>query len=129
MEEEKNEFSFWSTLGNIVSFGIGLFIIYSIISSQSKEGKKSVKNERERKPIKQKKEIRQKVKDVLPINERQNSILAAIRRKGEMTPSVLYAIAPNVSTRTLRRDMDVLVKLGLVRQDGNTKSTKYTYIG
>jgi len=29
----------------------------------------------------------------------------------------------------LRRDMDVLVSKGVVRQEGSTKSTKYTYIG
>ena len=32
----------------------------------------------------------------------------------------------DVSTRTLRRDMDVLVRAGVVRQYDNTKSTKYT---
>lgn len=63
------------------------------------------------------------------LNERQNRILMELKCRGEISPSEIYRLQPNVSTRTLRRDMDVLVKAGIVRQDGNTKSTKYIYVG
>lgn len=128
MEEGNKERSFWNVLGNIVSFGIGLFVIYSIISNKGKGGK-SVNKDVKKDVTEKKNEFRKEIQDSLQVNERQSSILAAIRRRGEMTPSTLYSIVPNVSTRTLRRDMDVLVGQGLVRQEGSTKSTKYIYIG
>lgn len=63
------------------------------------------------------------------LNERQEVLLESIKSNGTLTPSEIYSLAPDVSTRTLRRDMDVLVNDGFVVQEGSTKSTKYTYIG
>jgi len=68
-------------------------------------------------------------KKVVPIskklNERQATIMKLVGKRKVVLPSDIYALNPNVSTRTLRRDMDVLVELGLVKQEGSTRDTKY----
>jgi DeoR/GlpR family transcriptional regulator of sugar metabolism len=46
-----------------------------------------------------------------------------------MDPSEIYELVPGVSTRTVRRDMDKLVKEGFVSQQGTTKSTQYIFKG
>lgn len=127
--EEKNqkETSIWSTLTSILSILIGIFVLFSILKNKKGDEAKPLSNEP--KPFKKKEVIQDGVKKIVDINQRQSSILAEIGKKGEMTPSELYKLQPSVSTRTLRRDMDVLVSKGVVRQDGSTKSTKYTYIG
>jgi predicted DNA-binding transcriptional regulator YafY len=48
-----------------------------------------------------------------------------MQKKKVVLPSQIYDLYPEVSTRTLRRDMDVLVELGFVRQEGSTRDTKY----
>ncbi len=62
------------------------------------------------------------------LNERQELIMKLIKRRKVVLPSDIYALNPNVSTRTLRRDMDVLVELNLVNQEGSTRDTKYILI-
>ncbi len=62
-------------------------------------------------------------------NDRQQRILAVVKEKGMITPKELQSLLPDVSTRTLRRDMDSLAKAKLVSQKGSTKSTFYKYIG
>lgn len=69
------------------------------------------------------------VQGVKGLNERQEVIVEYLVGKGEITPKELKKIIPDVSTRTIRRDMDKLVEKGVVRQEGSTKSTFYTYIG
>lgn len=58
------------------------------------------------------------LKKVVGLNKRQEEILSEVRKLGEISPSELYKLQPNVSPRTLRRDMDVLVNKGLVNQEG-----------
>lgn len=62
-------------------------------------------------------------------NDRQRKILELAKEKGIVTPKELQSRFPDVSTRTLRRDMDALAKAKLVSQRGSTKSTFYKYIG
>ena len=132
MEENERNTSIWSVLFSILGFLFGAFLVYKAIS-EKKEQKKEKKEEKgEITPKAAKDEVKkvEKIKKkIYPINERQYKILAMIKEKGEMIPSEIYALEPNVSTRTLRRDMDVLVTQGVVKQEGSTKSTKYTYIG
>lgn len=59
------------------------------------------------------------------LNERQREILKLIKKREVLLPSDIYALHPNVSTRTLRRDMTSLVETNLVRQEGSTRDTKY----
>jgi len=129
MKENEKEVSVWSVFLNILGFLFGAFLVYTAISKK-KESKKEEKGEITPKAVKDEVEKIEKIeKKIYPINERQYKILAMIKEKGKMEPSEIYALEPNVSTRTLRRDMDVLVKQGVVNQEGSTKSTKYTYIG
>jgi predicted HTH transcriptional regulator len=99
----------------ILSVLLGVFIIFKLVSKQ----KKSPKEEEE---------------DILnhrfvssgkSLNERQRGILKLMQKKKVVLPSQIYDLYPEVSTRTLRRDMDVLVELGFVRQEGSTRDTKY----
>lgn len=62
-------------------------------------------------------------------NDRQQRILSVVKEKGMITPKELQLLLPDVSTRTLRRDMDALAKAKLVSQKGSTKSTFYKYTG
>ncbi len=63
------------------------------------------------------------------LTERQKLVLGTITEKGTIYPSDLKQLLPQVSTRTIRRDMTKLVELGLIEQKGSTKSTYYKYIG
>lgn len=126
-ENNQKETSIWSMLTSVLSILIGIFVLLSIFKNKKTEETKTLPNEE--KPLKKKEILQDSVKNIVDVNQRQSSILAEIEKKKEMTPSELYKLQPSVSTRTLRRDMDVLVSKGVVRQDGSTKSTKYTYIG
>jgi hypothetical protein len=59
------------------------------------------------------------------LNTRQIEILKLYRKSVILLPSDIYSLHPNVSTRTLRRDMSSLVELGLVIQEGTTRDTRY----
>jgi predicted HTH transcriptional regulator len=84
---------------------------------------KTEKKEIREKPIKDIDAIIRKYKKVL--NSRQEGILRLYKKRTTLLPSDIYAVRPNLSTRTLRRDMDKLVNLNLVTQEGNTKNTRY----
>lgn len=126
-ENNQKETSIWSMLTSVLSILIGIFVLLSIFKNKKTEETKTLPNEE--KPLKKKEILQDSVRNIVDVNQRQSSILAEIEKKKEMTPSELYKLQPSVSTRTLRRDMDVLVSKGVVRQEGSTKSTKYTYIG
>jgi len=126
-ENNQKETSIWSMLTSVLSILIGIFVLLSIFKNKKTEETKTLPNEE--KPVKKKEILQDSVRNIVDVNQRQSSILAEIEKKKEMTPSELYKLQPSVSTRTLRRDMDVLVSKGVVRQEGSTKSTKYTYIG
>ncbi len=59
------------------------------------------------------------------LNKRQKDILKLITKRKVVLPSDIYALHPNVSTRTLRRDMTTLVDLNMVKQEGSTRDTRY----
>jgi predicted HTH transcriptional regulator len=61
------------------------------------------------------------------LNSRQKQILDMLREKGRMQPKEIYSVVPDVSTRTVRRDMDILVENDLVKQVGTTKATTYIF--
>lgn len=67
--------------------------------------------------------------ETLKLSSRQKKIVKKLIKKGKVYPSELQDLLPNVSSRTIRRDMNGLEKLGLVEQKGATKSTYYKYIG
>lgn len=127
-DSNQKEMSVKSLLTSILSLLIGLFLLGSILKNRKDEDSKSELKEKPQTPDKEE-IVQDSVKNVVGLNKRQAEILAEVSRLKEITPSELYKLQPNVSSRTLRRDMDVLVNKGLVSQDGSTKSTKYTYLG
>ncbi len=127
-DNNQKERSVKSLLTSILSLLIGLFILGSILKNRKDEDSKSELKEKPQTPDKEE-IVQDSVKNVVGLNKRQAEILAEVSRLKEIVPSELYKLQPNVSSRTLRRDMDVLVNKGLVSQDGSTKSTKYTYLG
>ena len=127
-DNNQKERSVKSLLTSILSLLIGLFLLGSILKNRKDEDSKSEPKEKSQTPDKEE-IVQDSVKNVVGLNKRQAEILAEVSRLKEITPSELYKLQPNVSSRTLRRDMDVLVNKGLVSQDGSTKSTKYTYLG
>ncbi len=131
MNDNEKDTSILSVILKTVGFFLGAFLIFKLITERKKEDEQ-IEEDGEITPKAAKDEVKkvEKIeKKIYPINERQYKILAEIKEKGQLEPSEIYTLQPNVSTRTLRRDMDVLVAQGVVKQEGNTKSTKYTYIG
>jgi predicted HTH transcriptional regulator len=62
------------------------------------------------------------------LNTRQKDILKLLEKRKVLLPSDIYELHPDVSTRTLRRDMTSLVELGVVKQEGSTRDTRYILI-
>ncbi len=52
------------------------------------------------------------------MNERQKKALDLINTKGKMTMAKLREIYPNVNRRTLTRDINTLIKIGLLERRG-----------
>lgn len=98
-----------------------LFGVFLVIFVKYLKNTQNIKSEEKQTEKRKKKELNN-------ITERQRIILNALQRKKVASPSEIYSLVPNISTRTVRRDMDVLIKEGLVMQEGTTKSTMYRYI-
>lgn len=117
-------------LFNIIVLGTSLFGLFLIIFLKlvaSKEYPQSLLQEDLTES--RVKTSNKKSKDIQGLNGRESQILERIEEKGSLTPKEIYSLFPNVSSRTLRRDMDSLVARKFVKQSGVTKSTKYIYIG
>ncbi len=122
---EENSSSFLFNLITLLTFGLTLFLIIFLKQKKSKETDHVFLDENEEEG--RVKISSNKISLDLSLNERQMKILERIRQEGRMDPSEIYSLIPNVSTRTIRRDMDVLVAKGIVSQEGLTKSTSYIY--
>ena len=59
------------------------------------------------------------------LNSRQIEILKLFKKRTSLIPSDIYSLHPQVSTRTLRRDMEGLAQLNIVKQEGKTRDAKY----
>ncbi len=108
----------------VISLLLGIFIFLKLSKSREYSEKeiefpKVLKNSR---PITKKRNLKH-------LNSRQLDILKLLGKREVLLPSDIYALHPQVSTRTLRRDMTSLVELGMVKQEGSTKDTKYILIG
>ena len=62
----------------------------------------------------------------LGLNERQIDALVYFKSKGEITSSE-YAAKYNISDRTARRDLSELSDKKLLKNEGDTKVSKYTF--
>ncbi len=115
---------FWIFL-IIVTFGFGAILYLLITHDGSSEKRINMTNEKDEIKISPSAGIN----PLKGLTERQRNILQYVAEKKEARPPELRQIAGNVSERTVRRDMNVLVARGLVVQNGSTKSTYYKYIG
>ena len=70
----------------------------------------------------------QQVRDIDGLNDRQLKILKLIEKRKVLLPSDIYSLHPQVSTRTLRRDMTTLANKNIVKQEGSTRDTRYILI-
>lgn len=59
---------------------------------------------------------------------RLDAIETLLRQKKKINIRLLRGIFPDVSERTLRRDMEKLEKRGIVKQKGHTKDTSYSLV-
>jgi predicted HTH transcriptional regulator len=120
----KNDSGVLNTILALAGVAAGVFLITKLTRRETKEtpmSKKSTSKPKEEGVV-----LEPKVEGA---NERQQKIMEAIKEKGIITPKELQILLPEVSTRTLRRDMDTLAKAKLISQKGSTKSTFYKYIG
>jgi predicted HTH transcriptional regulator len=121
----------------LLTFGLTLALIIFLKRDEGKKVEQPRKEENSEKSRVQitpqdssKEEESQNVeKQHKKLNQRQVKILEHMREKGRMEPSEIYKLVPDVSTRTVRRDMDTLAEQGLVTQKGTTKSTQYIFKG
>ncbi|MCD4810992.1 DeoR family transcriptional regulator [bacterium] len=120
---------FWNFL-TLFSFCIGL-IMYIIIKQRQKPRREIVEKRVGQVKV-QDKEVKELIKPgenvEIVLTKRQKLIVESVAEKGKLYPSDLQLLLPDISTRTIRRDMDKLEELKLVKQNGSTKSTYYTYI-
>jgi Fic family protein len=104
---------------------VGIFLLFKYLGKQEGPIRERVIEKKEEGSSKR------KVVQSLPkavaqdLNNRQKEILKLFNKREVLLPTDIYSVAPNVSTRTLRRDMDKLEELGFVLKEGSTKDTKY----
>lgn len=124
---EGNPFRYFFTL---LFFLVGV-IMYIIIKQRGKNIRevKVVEGIKDKKVDSEREIVNNNDQEILKkLTERQQLIIDEIKKKGSIYPTDLADLLPDVSTRTIRRDMTRLVELELVKQNGSTKSTYYTYI-
>lgn len=61
----------------------------------------------------------------LSLNSRQSVLLKEITKKRKLNMGEVSRLLPEVSERTLRRDMDRLETIGLIKQVGKTRDSYY----
>jgi predicted HTH transcriptional regulator len=78
------------------------------------------------------KTTRKKTSKVLPkdnlqsdLNARQQKIIGILSKEGKLDTSLLEKHIKNVTRRTLRRDLDVLEKMKILKKVGKTKGSYY----
>lgn len=125
-KKENHALSTILTLGGIF---LGAFLITKLVRQETSTTPLSKESGEKKKEEKPEIKIEKTEEKILGLNERQIRILKVVKEKGIITPKDIQALVPDVSSRTLRRDMDVLAKKKYISQKGSTKSTFYKYIG
>lgn len=69
--------------------------------------------------------VSNKLSQAFKLGERQNKIYDFVQSRKQTTMQVIAKEVPGVSARTLRRDMNKLVELGLIKRVGKTKDSIY----
>ena len=110
----------------LISVVLGIFFVFRLFSGKCK--KLEFKYPEIEGEILSRKEVPNVSVSKTKLNGRQKDILKLMNKRKMLLPSDIYALHPNVSTRTLRRDMTSLVESNLVKQEGNTRDTRYILI-
>lgn len=126
---QKKENRTLNTILTLSGILLGVFLITKIKHQETCTTPLSKESDETEKIIKPKIKIEKTETKVDGLNIRQREILEVVKEKGIVTPKDLQKLIPDVSSRTLRRDMDVLAKQKYISQKGSTKSTFYKYIG
>ncbi len=131
----RNNKSPLGTIFTLLAFFLGL-VLYIIIKQDKEENDQNAKREKDilpkRKSLPKKVNKTEEIEEVIEtieLSERQQKIVKKLIDQDKVYPSELQELLPEVSSRTIRRDMNGLEKKGLVEQKGTTKSTYYRYIG
>lgn len=125
-KKENHALSTILTLGGIF---LGAFLITKLTRQETSTTPLSKESGEKKKEEKPEVKIEKTEEKILGLNDRQIRILKVVKEKGIITPKDIQTLVPDVSSRTLRRDMDVLAKEKYISQKGSTKSTFYKYIG
>lgn len=111
---------------------VGILFFFKLFSKKGDSTEIEYRKEPIRKPIKvEEKEYIPTDLDTLirksksKLNSRQVEILKLFKKRTSLIPSDIYSLHPQVSTRTLRRDMEGLAQLNIVKQEGKTRDAKY----
>ncbi len=110
----------------ILSVILGMFLVFKLFSKR--KASINLKLGPMDSEIPRKIDIKPKRVTQSKLNSRQKDILKLINKRKVLLPADIYALHPDVSTRTLRRDMTSLVQDSLVRQEGSTRDTRYFLI-
>jgi len=65
---------------------------------------------------------------VTGLNDRQKKIFSYLMESNESGMKSIKSVFKNITTRTLRRDLQKLVEKNLISKTGNTKSSRYAVI-
>lgn len=132
MEKKRKHTSLRSVIKIFVAFALIIFITKRILKSYGEDKYKPVKPNAPFSPLKfkpvKKSSPKTTTANAIGLSFRQREILSLLKTKNTITTKELSLKFPNVTNRTLRRDMDVLEKKSLIRQHGKTKNALYKVV-
>ena len=98
--------------------GVGTLVAFSAVKQKGSRVKKKSK--------KIVKKARNKIKSAKDhLNERQISILDLFDREDQITNEMIHSVIPDVTKRTLRRDLTFLEEKGYIKKVGRTRGSHY----
>ena len=99
------------------------------VASATKAGKATEGQGKEKIPVDNFVSKKEKVVEKEKISGRQQEIIKVLETQGKAQVADLKRVLPNVSKRTLRRDLDVLLKIGKIERIGEWNQVFYQVCG
>ncbi len=115
---------FFTVLFGIVFFFFGGYIVYHL-TRKPRQRRKGRDDEPEGKMSRIKSKIRDVVDGSVEQGTRQRAIMTLLDENKSLKMGDLMSKFPDVTARTLRRDMTKLERSGLVKKKGKTRSSVY----
>lgn len=113
---------FSAFVGSILFFLGGYYVLLRLSKSKRKVSDR-VRNGLPN--FKSRKDLRSISPNLANLGDRLPVIIEKVDEQGKITMAQLSSLFPNITTRTLRRDMNKLVEKGMVKRNGTTRSTVY----